>query len=202
MIKVKLPNGAIKSYQSEITPLEIAGDISTSLQKKALVAKVDEELWDIKRSISKDCKLEILTKENLETLQVLRHDAAHVLAEAVLDLYPDTQITIGPAIEDGFYYDFYRKISFTPEDLIIIEEKMHEIVDRNEVIQREVWDRLDALKFFKKNNEKFKIELVNDIPEDQKITFYRQGKFIDLCRGPHFQSTKHFKYEVSKNLQN
>ena len=132
-----------------------------------------------------------MTKENNETLQVLRHDAAHVLAEAVLDLYPDTQITIGPAIEDGFYYDFYRKISFTPEDLIIIEKKMHEIVDRNEVIQREEWDRLDALKFFKKNNEKFKIELVNDIPEDQKITFYRQGKFIDLCRGPHFQSTKY-----------
>ena len=191
MIKIELPNGALKSYQSDVTPFEIAGDISMSLQKKALIARVNDELWDMKRSISKDCKLEILTKENNETLEVLRHDAAHVLAEAVLDLYPDTQITIGPAIDNGFYYDFYRKISFKPEDLALIEEKMHEIVDRNETILREEWDRVDALKFFEKNNEKFKIEIVNDIPKDQKLSFYRQGNFIDLCRGPHFQSTKH-----------
>ena len=134
--------------------------------------------------------MEIITKGNKDLLEVLRHDAAHVMAEAVLELYPDTQITIGPAIDNGFYYDFSRKEPFTPKDLKLIEERMHEIVDRNEEIIREVWTRDEAINFFKKNNEKFKLELIDDIPEGQEISFYRQGNFVDLCRGPHFKSTK------------
>ena len=134
--------------------------------------------------------MEIITKGNKDLLEVLRHDAAHVMAEAVLELYPDTQITIGPAIDNGFYYDFYKEDNFTPKDLELIEKRMHEIVDRNEEIIREVWTREEAINFFKKNNEKFKLELINDIPDDQEISFYKQGNFIDLCRGPHFKSTK------------
>ena len=133
---------------------------------------------------------EILTKKNKETLDVVRHDAAHVMAEAVLELFPETQVTIGPSIENGFYYDFYREKKFILSDLEIIEKRMHEIVDRDETISREVWSREKAIDHFKKNNEKFKLELVQAIPEDETVTFYRQGKFLDLCRGPHTCSTK------------
>ena len=155
-IKIKLPNGDIKSYQKKISPLDIAEDISISLKKNAIICKVNNELWDLDRLIDSDCELEILTNVNKDLLEVLRHDAAHVMAEAVLELYPDTQITIGPAIDNGFYYDFYREDNFIPKDLELIEKRMHEIVDRNEEIIREVWTREEAIDFFKKNNEKFK----------------------------------------------
>ena len=190
LIKIKLPDGNIKTYKNAVTPLDVAGDISISLKKNALISRVNNEFWDIDRLIFFDCDLKIITKANAELLEILRHDAAHVLAEAVLELYPETQITIGPAIENGFYYDFYRKDNFIPRDLELIEKRMHEIVLRGEEIEREVWERDKAISFYKENNEKFKLELIDDIPDDQEISFYKQGKFIDLCRGPHFKSTK------------
>ncbi len=189
MIDILLPNGQSKKYDNPISPFEIAKEISSSLAKEALIAKVNDDLWDLSRLIDKSCKIKILTRKDPETLAVLRHDAAHIMAEAVLELYPDTQITIGPAIENGFYYDFYRAESFVFDDLNKIEKRMHEIVNRNEKIHREVWSKLKAIEFFKKNNEKFKVELVEGIPDEEEVTFYSQGKFIDLCRGPHLPST-------------
>ncbi len=189
MIVITLPNGKLLEYTKPILPFKVAQDISNSLAKEALIAKVDDNLWDLDREIRNSCKVQILTKQDPDTLHVLRHDAAHVMAEAVLELFPETQATIGPAISDGFYYDFYRSKNFNLDDLRKIENRMHEIVNRNEKITREVWNRNKALKFFKNNKEKFKIELVKGIPEEEDITFYRQGNFIDLCRGPHFSST-------------
>ena len=156
----------------------------------AFVAEVNGELWDLNRTIEKDSTVSILTSKNKEALDLIRHDAAHVMAEAVLELFPETQVTIGPSIENGFYYDFYREKKFNLSDLEIIEKRMHEIVDRDEEIVREVWSRKQALDFFNKNNEKFKVELVDAIPDKEIVTFYRQGNFIDLCRGPHAPSTK------------
>ena len=190
MIKITLPSGELKEFNNPVSPLDVIKEISTSLAKHALIASVDNILWDLERLIEKDCSLKILTKKDPETLSVLRHDAAHVMAEAVLELYPDTEITIGPAIEDGFYYDFFRNVTFSIEDLQKIEKRMHKIVERNETIEREVWSRDKASKFFKEKKEKFKLELLNDIPENEEVTFYKQGNFIDLCRGPHFRSTK------------
>ena len=190
MPKITLPDGSFKTYNSNITPIEIAEDISSSLKKSAIIAKVNGHYWDIGREISKDCSVSILKKGDDETLEVLRHDCAHVLAEAVLELYPETQVTIGPVIENGFYYDFFRETPFSSEDLISIEKRMHEIVNRNEKITRKVWSRDDAIKFYEKKNEPFKVELINDIPPDQELTFYDQGQFTDLCRGPHLRTTQ------------
>ncbi len=190
MIKINLPNGETKEYQKPVTPIYVANTISSSLAKEALVASVNGNLWDLDRLIDENCSLKILTKKDPETLSVLRHDAAHVMAEAVLELYPNTQITIGPAIDEGFYYDFFRNENFNLDDLKKIEKRMHEIVDRNEEIHREVWEKKKAQKFFEKNKEKFKLQLLDAIGEDEEITFYRQGNFIDLCRGPHFRTTK------------
>ena len=155
MIDILLPNGQSKKYDNPISSFEIAKEISSSLAKEALIAMVDNDLWDLSRLIDKSCKLKILTKKDPETLAVLRHDAAHIMAEAVLELFPDTQITIGPAIENGFYYDFYRLESFVLEDLNKIEKRMHEIVNRDEKIHREVWNKQKATKFFEKNDERF-----------------------------------------------
>ena len=182
-INIKLPSGDIKSYPNKITPSDIAAEISISLKKNAIISKVNNELWDLDRSIDFDCDLEIITKGNKDLLEVLRHDAAHVMAEAVLELYPDTQITIGPAIDNGFYYDFYKEDNFIPKDLELIEKRMHEIVDRNEEIIREVWTREEAINFFKKNNEKFKLELINDIPGDQEISFYNKEILLIYAEG-------------------
>ncbi len=190
MIKINLPNGETKAYQKPVTPIYVANTISSSLAKEALVASVNGNLWDLDRLIDENCSLKILTKKDPETLSVLRHDAAHVMAEAVLELYPNTQITIGPAIDEGFYYDFFRNENFNLDDLKKIEKRMHEIVDRDEKIHREVWEKKKAQKFFEKNKEKFKLQLLDAIGEDEEITFYRQGNFIDLCRGPHFRTTK------------
>ena len=190
MITITLPSNDKKKYDKPVTSAEIANDISEKLKSDALVSKVNGELWDLDRPIEVDSTIAILTKKNKETLDVIRHDAAHIMAEAVLELFPETQVTIGPSIEDGFYYDFYREKKFVLSDLEIIEKRMHEIVDRDEMISREVWSRKKAIDHFKKNNEKFKLELVKAIPEDETVTFYRQGKFLDLCRGPHTPSTK------------
>ncbi|MDB9870245.1 threonine--tRNA ligase [Alphaproteobacteria bacterium] len=190
MLIITLPDNSKKSYKKPVTSFQIANDISTKLASEAFVSYVNGELWDLARLIETDSKVSILTKKNEEILKIIRHDAAHIMAEAVLELYPDTQVTIGPAIENGFYYDFYREKSFLMNDIELIEKRMHEIVDRDEKIEREVWTRNEALEFFKKNNEIFKVELVNAIPEEETVTFYRQGNFVDLCRGPHAPSTK------------
>ena len=190
MLTITLPNKDKKNYQDPVTALQIAAEISPRLASDAFVAEVNGELWDLNRPIEKDSKVSILTSKNNETLDLIRHDAAHIMAEAVLEIFPETQVTIGPSIENGFYYDFFREKKFNLSDLEIIEKRMHEIVDRDEKITREVWTRKQALDFFKKNNENFKVELVNAIPENETVTFYRQGNFIDLCRGPHAPSTK------------
>ena len=190
MITITLPNKDKKQYRKPVTSAEIANDISEKLASDALVSLVNGELWDLDRPIEIDSTISILTKKNKETLDVIRHDAAHIMAEAVLELFPETQVTIGPSIENGFYYDFYREKKFTLSDLEVIEKRMHEIVDRDEIISREVWSRENSVNYFKKNNEKFKLELVKAIPEDETVTFYRQGNFLDLCRGPHTTSTK------------
>jgi len=190
MLTITLPNQDKKKYNQPVTSMQIAEEISKNLASNAFVSLVNGELWDLEREIEVDSTVSILTKKNKEILDVIRHDAAHIMAEAVLELFPETQATIGPSIENGFYYDFFREKKFSLTDLEIIEKRMHEIVDRDEKIFREVWTRKKALEHYSQNNENFKIELVNAIPEDQPITFYRQGDFLDLCRGPHTSSTK------------
>ena len=190
MLTITLPNQDKKKYNQPVTSMQIAEEISKNLASNAFVSLVNGELWDLERVIEVDSTVSILTQKNKEILDVIRHDAAHIMAEAVLELFPETQATIGPSIENGFYYDFFREKKFSLTDLDIIEKRMHEIVDRDEKIFREVWTRKKALEHYSKNNENFKIELVNAIPEDQLITFYRQGDFLDLCRGPHTSSTK------------
>ena len=183
MPTISFPDGSKKIFKSSVSPLSIAEEISNSLKKNAVIAKVNGEFWDLNREILEDSDVSILRKGDKETLEILRHDCAHILAEAVLEIYPETQVTIGPVIENGFYYDFYREEPFSKEDLIIIEKRMHEIVDRNERIDREVGLEVMQLNFTKKN-EPFKVELVNNIPKNEELTFYTQGDFIDLCRGP------------------
>ena len=189
MPNITLPDGSQRSYDQPVTPATIAADIGPGLAKAALLAVVDDAEWDLTRPIENDARLSLVTAKDEQALALLRHDCAHVMAEAVLELYPETQVTIGPAIENGFYYDFHRKTAFSEDDLAAIEKRMHDIVDRDEPIIRNVWTRDEAVAFYKKNNEPFKIELVEAIPADQTVTFYQQGDFIDLCRGPHLPST-------------
>jgi len=189
MPKITLPDGSQRSYDAPVTPATIAADIGPGLAKSALLAVVDDAEWDLTRPIETDSRLSLVTLKDEQALALLRHDCAHVMAEAVLELFPETQVTIGPAIENGFYYDFHRGTAFSEDDLAAIEKRMHEIVDRDEPIIRNVWSRDEAVAFYKKNNEPFKVELVEAIPADETVTFYQQGNFIDLCRGPHLPST-------------
>ena len=186
---ITLPDGSAREYDAPVTPAQVAADIGPGLAKAALLGVVNDAEWDLSRPIEEDSSLALVTAKDDSALALLRHDCAHVMAEAVLEIYPETQVTIGPSIENGFYYDFYRETPFTESDLEAIEERMHEIVDRDEVISREVWSRDEAVAFYRENNEPFKIELVEAIPADETVTFYRQGDFIDLCRGPHLPST-------------
>ena len=186
---VTLPDGSTRSYDAPVSPATIAADIGPGLAKAAMLAVVDGQEWDMTRKIEADSSLELLTVKDDNILATIRHDAAHVMAEAVLELYPETQVTIGPSIENGFYYDFHRETAFSDDDLAAIEARMHEIVDRDEPIIRNVWTRDEAVAFYKQNNEPFKIELVEAIPAGETVTFYQQGDFIDLCRGPHLAST-------------
>ncbi|MBL6595569.1 MAG: threonine--tRNA ligase [Candidatus Puniceispirillum sp.] len=190
MPKITLPDGSQRSYDAPVTPATIAADIGPGLAKAALLAVVDDAEWDLTRPIETDSRLSLVTLKDEQALALLRHDCAHVMAEAVLELFPETQVTIGPAIENGFYYDFHRETAFSEDDLAAIETRMHEIVDRDEPIIRNVWSRDEAVAFYKKNNEPFKVELVEAIPADETVTFYQQGNFIDLCRGPHLPSTR------------
>jgi len=185
-----LPDGSKRQFDQPVTAYEVAADIGAGLAKAALAARMNGDLIDLSRVIEDDVSLALVTAKDDDALALIRHDCAHVLAEAVLELYPETQVTIGPSIENGFYYDFYRETPFSEQDLAAIETRMHEIVDRDEAITREVWTRDEAIAFYKKNNEPFKVELVDAIPADETVTFYRQGNFIDLCRGPHAPSTK------------
>ena len=186
---ITLPDGSAREYDAPVTPAQVAADIGPGLAKAALLGVVNDAEWDLSRPIEEDSSLALVTAKDDSALALLRHDCAHVMAEAVLEIYPETQVTIGPSIENGFYYDFYRETPFTESDLEAIEARMHEIVDRDEVISREVWSRDEAVAFYRENNEPFKIELAEAIPADETVTFYRQGDFIDLCRGPHLPST-------------
>ena len=189
MPTVTLPDGSTRSYDAPVTPAVVAADIGPGLAKAAMLAVVDGVEWDLTREIDSDASLALVTAKDDAILATIRHDAAHVMAEAVLELYPETQVTIGPPIENGFYYDFHRETPFSEDDLAAIEARMHDIVGRDEEIIRNVWTRDEAVAFYKKNDEPFKIELVEAIPEGETVTFYRQGDFIDLCRGPHLPST-------------
>ena len=188
-IDIKLPDGSTRNFPRGVTGGEIAAAIGPGLAKSALAAKVDGHVQDIDLPIDHDANVAIVTRTSPEALELIRHDAAHVLAEAVQKLYPGTQVTIGPNIEDGFYYDFARDVPFTPEDLEKIEAEMRRVVERNDPIVREVWDRDEAIAYFKGKGELFKAELIEGFPADEQVTVYRQGGWLDLCRGPHMAST-------------
>ena len=189
MPDIKLSDGKKISFSKKIDGFEIANKISKSLAKDACVMSVEGELKDLSFTINKDVEVKIITKKDKEGLEVIRHDTAHVLAMAVQELFPGTQVTIGPVIEDGFYYDFSRKDAFTDEDLKKIEIKMKEIVDRDDLTKREVWKRDEAIKHFKKIGESYKAKIIEDIPKNEEISIYFHGKWHDLCKGPHLPST-------------
>ena len=190
MIKVSLPDGSVREYEEGASPFDVAKSISNSLAKKALAARVDGELRDLMRPLDGDAKVELVTANDAEGLELIRHDAAHVLAQAVQELYPDAQVTIGPVIDDGFYYDFAREEPFSTEDFEKIEAKMRAIVDADYPIVREVWDKDQAIETFKKIGEDYKAQIIDDIiPPGEAITVYKQGDWFDLCRGPHLPST-------------
>lgn len=190
MIKITLPDGSVRELEDGASPLDLALGISKSLAKAALFAKVNGQDWDLKRPFEGDADVALITKKDEdEALELVRHDTAHVLAQAVQDLFPGTQVTIGPAIENGFYYDFAREEPFSTDDFEAIEKRMREIVDANLPFEREVWDRDEAIAKFKEMGESFKAELIEDLPAGEPITIYRQGEWFDLCRGPHLPST-------------
>jgi threonyl-tRNA synthetase len=190
-ISLQFPDGAVRTYDDGVTPLAVAEGISKSLAKKVVAAKLDGQWWDLTRPVEKDAKFELVMRDSKDGLEVLRHDAAHVLAQAVQELFPGTQVTIGPTVEDGFYYDFFRNEPFSTDDFEKIEKRMKEIVDADLPIQREVWNREEAISHFNSIGETFKAQIIDDIiPPGEPITVYRQGKdWKDLCRGPHLPST-------------
>ncbi|MCC5861697.1 MAG: threonine--tRNA ligase [Gammaproteobacteria bacterium] len=189
MPRITLPDGSARHFDTPVSGSELAASIGAGLAKAAVAMRVDGRDRDLSAPLTEDARVEIITRDSEAGLELLRHDAAHVMAEAVKELYPETQVTIGPAIENGFYYDFARDEPFTPEDLEAIEARMHEIVDRDETIVREEWDREAAVAFFRDQGEAYKAEIIASIPSDEPVSLYRQGEFIDLCRGPHLPST-------------
>ena len=191
MIELIFPDGSKRAFDDGASGRDVAASIAKSLEKRALLVRLDGELLDLDRPLPGGGTFEILTRESPDALEVIRHDASHVLAQAVQELFPGTQVTIGPAIDDGFYYDFARDEPFSLDDLATIEARMAEIVDRDEKIVREVWDRNEAISHFKDIGEAYKAEIISDLPEDEVITVYRQGNWKDLCLGPHLPSTRH-----------
>jgi threonyl-tRNA synthetase len=189
MINVTFPDGAVRQVQAGLTGAELAAQISKSLEKKAVALMKDGVLTDLSDPIKGDAKVRIITRDDAEALELIRHDCAHVLAEAVQELHPGTQVTIGPVIENGFFYDFFRNEPFKPEDFPAIEKKMREIIARDRPFSKRIVSREAAKEFFKSRGELFKVELVDAIPEGQEIKFYDQGGWVDLCRGPHMTST-------------
>ncbi|MCJ9429944.1 threonine--tRNA ligase [Kordiimonas marina] len=188
-VNLRLPDGSVRTFDGPVTGTTLAADIGPGLLKAALAIKVNGELMDLSREISEDSDVAIITKRDAEGLEIIRHDAAHIMAEAVQELFPGTQVTIGPVIEDGFFYDFARDKPFTEDDLAVIEKRMNEIVERDEEIIREVWDRDEAIAYFKKIGEHYKAELIEAIPAGEDVSIYKQGTWLDLCRGPHLPST-------------
>ncbi|TQV83205.1 threonine--tRNA ligase [Denitrobaculum tricleocarpae] len=189
MVAINLPDGSRRDFEAAVSGAEIAAAIGPRLAKDALALKADGTVKDLAFLVEQDTTVEIVTTKHEDSLELLRHDCAHVLAEAVQELYPETQVTFGPATENGFFYDFARKEPFTTEDLEVIEKRMHEIVDRDEAITREVWDRDDAIRLFMEMGEKYKAEHIETLPRDAEISIYRQGNWLDLCTGPHLPST-------------
>ncbi|MBP7720960.1 MAG: threonine--tRNA ligase [Alphaproteobacteria bacterium] len=190
-VNITLPDGSVRSYGAGVTGLEIADSIAKSLAKAAVGVSVDGQICDLSLPIRKDAKVAIIRRQDDAALEMIRHDAAHVLAEAVQGLFPGTQVTIGPTIENGFYYDFARNEPFSTEDFAAIEKEMRRIVERGAPFTREVWDRDEAIKFFKNKGENYKAELIQDLPVTEEIKIYKQGEWTDLCRGPHMPTTKH-----------
>ena len=188
-ISLTFPDGSVRQYAAGMSGGEIAESIAKSLAKKSIAYALDGELRDLAEPVERDGKLELVTRDDPRALELIRHDCAHVLAEAVQEIWPGTQVTIGPVIENGFYYDFARNEPFTPEDLPVIEKKMKEIIARNKPFTKEVWSRDEAKAFFAAKGENYKVELVDAIPEDQTLKIYKQGEWTDLCRGPHMRST-------------
>nr|WP_314074101.1 threonine--tRNA ligase [uncultured Roseococcus sp.] len=189
MPAITLPDGSIRQFDGAVTGTEVAAAIGPGLAKAALAMAVNGKLTDLSEPIAADASLRFITRRHAEALELIRHDTAHVLAEAVQELFPGTQVTIGPSIENGFYYDFARNEPFTPEDFAAIEAKMREIVGRGAAFRRSVVSREEAIELFKKKGERFKVELIQDLPESETISLYSQGDWIDLCRGPHMRST-------------
>jgi threonyl-tRNA synthetase len=193
MIQITLPDGSLRSFDGPVTVAQVAASIGAGLAKSALAGRVDGRLVDTSHLIQSDASVAIVTDKHPEGLEILRHSTAHLLAYAVKDLYPEAQVTIGPVIDNGFYYDFSYKRPFTPEDLAAIEARMAELARKDEVVVREEWDRDEAVKFFESIGEKYKAEIIASIPSNEKISLYREGSFIDLCRGPHVPSTGRLK---------
>ena len=189
MVAITLPDGSVRRFDGPVAGADIAAAIGPGLAKAALAIKVDGTLKDLSVPIERDAKIEIVTRTHPAALDLLRHDCAHVLAEAVQELYPGTQITFGPATDSGFYYDFVRDEPFSTDDFAKIEAKMREIVERDEKITREVWSRDEAVRWFREHNEKYKAEWVGEIPDGEEISIYRQGDWLDMCTGPHLPST-------------
>jgi threonyl-tRNA synthetase len=189
MVTLTFPDGARREFQNGISGLDIAKGISPSLAKRTIAMALDGEVMDLTDPINRDAKIEFVSRDDPRAIELIRHDAAHVMAEAVQELFPGTQVTIGPSIENGFYYDFFRNQPFTPEDFPAIEKKMKEIIARDKPFTKEVWTRDQAKKVFKDKGENFKVELVESIPADQELKIYKQGEWFDLCRGPHMPST-------------
>ena len=193
MVNITLPDGSVRSFDAPVTVAQVAQSIGSGLAKAALAGKVNGELVDTSYLMDADAQLAIITDKDADGVDVIRHSSAHLLAYAVKALYPDAQVTIGPVIENGFYYDFAYKRPFTPEDLVAIENKMAELAKKDEPVTREVWDRDEAVAFFKAQGEDYKAEIIGAIPAGEKISLYREGEFIDLCRGPHVPSTGKLK---------
>src|SRR5687767_5039289 len=189
MITVRLPDGSQREFDSPVTVAQVAANIGAGLAKAALAGKVNGTVVDTSYLIEQDSDLAIITDKDADGLDVIRHSTAHLLAYAVKELFPDAQVTIGPVIENGFYYDFSYKRPFTPEDIEKIEKQMAELAKRDIPVAREEWNRDDAVKFFESIGEKYKAEIISGIPGNEAISLYREGDFIDLCRGPHVPST-------------
>lgn len=193
MLKITLPDGSVREFDSAVTVLDVAKNISPSLAKITLAGVVNDKLVDVSHTISVDTSLRLITEKDTEGLEVVRHSTAHLLAQAVKQLYPSAQVTIGPVIENGFFYDFSFERAFTPEDLVAIEKKMAQLVDKNQPVERVEMSRDEAIEYFESIGEKYKVEVISSIPAGEIISLYRQGEFIDLCRGPHVPSTGKIK---------
>src|SRR6266704_2314314 len=193
MPNIRLPDGSVESFSGPVTVAEVAQAIGPGLARAALAGKVNGKLVDTSFRLENDCELAIVTERDKEGVEILRHSTAHLLAYAVKELFPDAQVTIGPVIENGFYYDFSFKRPFTPEDLAAIEKRMAELAKRDLLVTREVWPRDKAVEYFKSIGEHYKAEIIASIPAGEEVSLYREGDFVDLCRGPHVPSSGRLK---------